>query len=251
MSDIEYLSIGEVAAHFGWTTRVVERLALGGKLPGVEVNGQWRFRREELIDWLDQKIQTLDADRVAELEHQLESELEHEGVLAHGGHHPLASRLAPEGIALGLRADSKQAVLRELTGLAEQTGKVLDRGYLFASLAEREELCSTALPGGVAVCHPRRPAPFAIRESLLCFARTERPVPFGAEDGEPTQLFFLLCTPDDRSHLHSLARLIRVLDRPTLELLRRVATPADAIALISSRELTVDSVADRAAAVKP
>ena len=31
--------------------------------------------------------------------------------------------------------------------------------------------------------------------------------PFGAPDGQPTNLFFLIGCPDDRMHLHTLARL--------------------------------------------
>ena len=65
------LTIGEVAASFGWSTRFVEALVRGEKIPGLEINGTHYFRRDDIIDWLDQKIQTLDAARLGELERKL------------------------------------------------------------------------------------------------------------------------------------------------------------------------------------
>jgi PTS system nitrogen regulatory IIA component len=241
MSNPETLSIGEVAEYFGWTPRFVERLAVGGKLPGSEVGGQWRFRRADLVDWLDQKIQTLDAARVAELEHKLEAELESSGALGRP-HQPgvLASRLSEAGIALHVQADSASVLLKELVDLAGRTGNLRDRELLHASLIEREALCSTALPDGVAICHPRHPVPAALRDALLCFARTEKPIAFGAENGEPTQLFFLLCSLDDRAHLHGLARLVRVLKGPTLAALRRATDAGEVISILRRRELEIE-----------
>src|SRR5690606_26519495 len=182
MNNIEQLlSIGEVAASFGWSTRFVERLAVGGRLPGIEVEGQWRFRREELVDWLDQKLQTLEAPRIAELEFRLEHELEEEGALTVPHPALLTSRLRPDGSELALPGDSKPGGLRALVDVATQTGWVLGPIHLHASLVEREALWSTALPGGVAIVQPRRPVPTAVQDTVLVLGRTARPVPFGAE----------------------------------------------------------------------
>lgn len=241
MNNIEQLlSIGEVAASFGWSTRFVERLAVGGKLPGIEVDGQWRFRREELVDWLDQKLQTLEAPRIAELEFRLEHELEVEGALPVPHPALLTSRLSAEGIELNLPGDSKAGVLRALVDVAVRTGRVLDPTHLHASLVEREALCSTALPGGVAVVHPRRPVPTAVQDTLLVFGRTGQPVAFGAENGESTQLFFLLVALDDRAHLHALARLVRALRGPTLAALKAAPDARAVLEILRDREAEID-----------
>jgi nitrogen PTS system EIIA component len=236
MSDSpEFLTLGEVAANFGWTVRFVERLAATDQLPGVRVEGQWRFRRDELIDWLDQKVQTLEPARIADLEHKLEEELQTASRRTH-----LAPRLSPESIGLDVRVTGKTDVLKELVALAEKSGMLVDRAPLHAALLERESLFSTALPGGVAICHPRRPVPNLVRRTLLAFLRTEQPVPFGAEDGSSTQLFFLIAAIDDRAHLYALARLSRVLRGSTLEMLRLARTPNDIISVIQQREAEVD-----------
>lgn len=236
MSTTELLSLGDVAATLGWTTRFVERLAAVGQLPGVEVNGQWRFRRDDLIEWLDRKIQTLDTKEVADLEQKLEDELRAASRNIH-----IAERLQPEFVALDFRAAGRPDVLKGLVGLAEKSGQVLDSALLHASLVERETLASTALPGGVAICHPRRPAPHLLKRTLLAVLRTEQPVPFGADDGAPTRLFFLIAAIDDRAHLYALARLTRILRGTTLQHLLRASTAETLIEILRSREVEIDA----------
>ncbi|MCC5833410.1 MAG: PTS sugar transporter subunit IIA [Opitutales bacterium] len=241
MKTKDYLSLGEVSAYLGWSTRFVEGLVRGEKLPGLNINGEWRFRREEIIDWLDQKIQTLDAPRISELERQLEADLVSDGVFIAQKPHRLSSQLSLESIGLDQSHSSKRAVLERLVELANYSGRLLDKDHLFASLLERESLHSTALPNGIAICHPRRPLPSAISDYVIAIHRAATPVPFGSEDGESTHLFFLLCAPDDRTHLHGLARLARILDPATIEALKSRETfyPEQVIEIIKEREATL------------
>jgi excisionase family DNA binding protein len=236
MPSTDHLSLGEVAAYLGWTHRFVERLAVGGQLPGVEVEGQWHFRRDELVDWLDRKIQTLDTAKVADLEQKLEGELQ-----AASRNIRIADRLKTEFIGFDVAATGASDVLRQLVGLAEKTGLVTDSVRLRASLIEREALCSTALPGGFAIPHPRRPSPHLVRRTLLAVLRTAKPVPFGGEDGESTRLFFLIAAIDDRAHLYALARLTRVVRGETLQALLLAPTAGELIAIIRAREAEIDA----------
>ena len=235
----EYISIGQLAAYLGWSTRFIEGLVRGEQLPGLESNGQWRFRRDDVVDWLEQKIQTLDAARVSELEAKMESSLLADGTFRTNRADRLTSRLPLKGIALEVQAGSKADLLRSLATVAEATGLLFDREHLLASLIDRESLCSTAMPGGVALCHPRRPVPSIIERQFLCFLRTTSPVDFGADDGEGSSLFFLLCTPDDRSHLHGLARLARILHGSTLELLKAAVTTEDILSILATAEARI------------
>jgi mannitol/fructose-specific phosphotransferase system IIA component (Ntr-type) len=220
----DLLTIGQLAAHFGWSPRIIEGLVRGERLPAVEIDGQWQFRREQVLDWLELKILTLDTARVNELESKLEHSLLADGTFRTRRSDRLASRLPLRGIALDVPVSSKAEVLRALAELAEGTGLVFEKEFLLASLIERESLCSTALPGGVAICHPRRSVPSAIERQFLCFLRSATPVDFGADDGEGTSNFFLLCAPDDRAHLHGLARLARILHVGGLDAVKSAAT---------------------------
>ena len=44
-------------------------------------------------------------------------------------------------------------------------------------------------------------------DSFIAYARSEKPVFFGAPDGAGTRHFFLICANDRDLHLHVLARL--------------------------------------------
>lgn len=239
VNNSEYITIGQLAAYLGWSTRFIEGLVRGEKMPGLEIDGQWRFRRDDVVDWLEQKIQTLDTARVTELEAKMESSLLADGTFRTTRTDRLTSRLPLKGIALDVPAADKTQALESLSTLAEATGLLFDKQHLLDSLVDREALCSTAMPGGVALCHPRRPIPSIIERQFLTFLRTEKPVDFGAEDGEGTTLFFLLCTPDDRSHLHGLARLARVLHAETLEALKNAGTSEEILDILADAESKV------------
>ncbi len=240
MDPNEYLTIGQVTAYLGWTHLFVERLAAGGQLPGIEKEGQWLFRRDELIDWLDQKINSLDAAKVADLEQKLEGELQ-----AASRNIRIADRLKPEFVGIDVPAAGRSEVLEQLVGLAEKTGLVIDGVRLRASLAERETLCSTALPGGFAFCHPRRPAPHLLRRTVLSVLRTAQSLPFGATDGEPTRFVnFLIAAIDDRAHLYAGLRDSRGLfAAKRCGALLRAPTADELIAIIRRREAEIDAAA--------
>ena len=106
-----------------------------------------------------------------------------------------------------MKAKTKASVLRELVGLAEKMWQVCDARELLASLEAREQLCSTGVPGGLALPHPRFQQPYPFESSFIVVGRPIQEIHFGAPDGHPTDLFFLICCQDDRLHLHTLARL--------------------------------------------
>src|SRR5205823_12593679 len=87
---------------------------------------------------------------------------------------------------------------------------------------------STALPSGVAIPHPYRPLPAVLGEAVIAYGRTASGIPFGADLGGLTDIFFLVACRDDRTHLRVLARLSRLLLRPGfLDELRAADTPAE------------------------
>jgi PTS system nitrogen regulatory IIA component len=106
-----------------------------------------------------------------------------------------------------MTAKTKASMIRELVSLAEKTWQVSDPKALLTSLEEREEICSTALPGGLALPHPRFHEPYQFESSFIVVGRPIQEIHFGAPDGRPTDLFFLLCCQDDRLHLLTLARV--------------------------------------------
>lgn len=204
----EQLNEQQVADYLQMDRREVVKLASRGQLPCRKVGGEFVFHKGELDHWAATRLHEWDRRRLAEIER---------GVSEHHGldpHQPLlAGLIPPGGVAVPLPAKTREATLRALVRLAEKAELVYLRDELLDALREREELCSTALIPGVAMPHPRLPLPYDIAKSFLVAGLTASGIPYGAEDGSLTRLFFLVCCKDDRTHLHVLARLAQVLQR--------------------------------------
>jgi mannitol/fructose-specific phosphotransferase system IIA component (Ntr-type) len=154
--------------------------------------------------------------------------------------YPLGSRwIGLEGIDIALAAKTKASVLRELVSLAERTGLVYDARGLLEALEARESLCSTALPNGVAIPHPRQPMPYVSAEPLVCIGRVPAGIGFGSTYGDLSYLFFLVCCHEDRHHLRVLARLMRVLDGDTIGKLRETESAEELLQVLIVKEKEV------------
>lgn len=221
------MTLEELARHIGMDAREVRRLAERGTLPGQMVGGTWRFNSAQMLDWLQRELHTLDEQHIRNIERAM-SDVRDEAVFD--------TLLGPQAVDMNLPARSRASVLRELVALAERTGLVYDRDAIIEALEQRESLGSTALPGGIAFPHPRRPLPYATAEPLLCLARVPTGIPFGAPDGRLTDLFVLICSHEDRRHLQVLARLSLMFQTDLPVRLREVDDPPEALALLLRKE---------------
>lgn len=221
------MTLDELAAHIGMDVREVRRLAESGRLPGQLVGGQWRFNRAQMLDWLQQELHTLSPRDIRNLERAM-TDGEEESVIA--------ARLAVEAIDMAVNAKSRASIIRELVRLAERTGLVYDAPEIIAALEERESVGSTALPGGLAIPHPRRLLPYATAEPLLAIARVPAGLHFGAPDREPTDLFVLVVSHDEREHVKTLARLARLMSSDLPDALRELERPDEVLAAVLTRE---------------
>lgn len=209
----EAMNEQQVAAYVHLDVREVVKLASRGQIPCRKVGGKFQFHRGDVDHWVEIQMHRLDKDRLAGIER---------GVIAHHGieedRRLLTSLVGAHGIAVPLAARTRGAVLRALLDLAEADDLVHARQELADEIAQREELCTTALIPGVAIPHPRHPLPYDIAASFVVVGLTPSGIPYGAADGTLTRLFFLVCCKDDRTHLHVLSRLAQVLhDEATVE----------------------------------
>jgi PTS system nitrogen regulatory IIA component len=122
---------------------------------------------------------------------------------------PVAGPLTrPELIFADLPVTDSRGVLRELAERVAATGLVRDSAALYRALLEREQLGSTGIGRGVAIPHCKLKG---LVQGILAVAIARPPVDFGAPDGDPVALFFLVLSPDDSpaEHLQTLARISR------------------------------------------
>jgi PTS system nitrogen regulatory IIA component len=120
----------------------------------------------------------------------------------------LGSLTGPELIFLGLSAGDRTAVLRTLAEKVAAAGLVGDAGELLRKLVEREQLGSTGIGGGVAIPHCKLQG---LKRGVVAVAMLEQGVDFGAADGQPVRLFFLVVSPSESpaEHLQILAAISR------------------------------------------
>ncbi len=180
----------------------VARLADRGRLPGRKVGGQWRFSRVEINQWLERQIGVSNEDELVQMEGML-------------GRNPgaaaeptisIADMLPLEAIAVPLAAKTRGAAITAMCALAAQTGWLWEPDKMAEAVRVREDLQSTALDNGVALLHPRRPMPGVLSQAFLSLGISPG-IAFGGPRGTITDIFFLICSLEDRGHLRVLARL--------------------------------------------
>jgi PTS system nitrogen regulatory IIA component len=160
-----------------------------------------------VTQWLEQEMRQYSDSQLAAVEQSQRSE-------EVDAHVPVSSLLSVETIQVPFEARTKRSVLEGLIEIAGRTWKVWQPAAVLKAVQEREELMSTAFDNGVAFPHTRQALPDALAESVVAFGRTLSGIPFGAPNNSLTDLFFLVVCRDARTHLHVLARLGRLIQKP-------------------------------------
>ena len=231
----EQMNEKQVAAYLHMDLRELQKLCCRGLIPCRKVGGRFTFCKGDVDHWVEAQMHQLGPRRLAGIEKGVSEHhgFDHDDMLIQG--------LVPSGgLAVPLEARTRDAVIRALVDLADKAGLVCCRDELIDQIRQREELCSTAMIPGVAMPHPRHPLPYDIAASFVVAGLTPSGLPYGAEDGSLTRLFFLICCKDDRTHLHVLARLAQMLhDAAVVEELLAVGDAAEMAATLLRLEQAV------------
>jgi mannitol/fructose-specific phosphotransferase system IIA component (Ntr-type) len=147
----------------------------------------------------------------------------------------LSKLFSPAAMEMNLKATGQEQAFRELIALVPQLNDG-GRAGLLLSLLGRERLGSTALGRAVALPHTRYSVPGVTRPRII-FGRHAEGLDYGAPDGAPVRLLFLLVSPDVSQHLQILSRLTRLLRNNALvEQLMSAATPHQVLRAIDDAE---------------
>jgi PTS system nitrogen regulatory IIA component len=150
----------------------------------------------------------------------------------------LSDLLAPSTIRLNLRSNNRGEVLRELVSyIPEIANRPELQQTLIRALEEREQLHSTGIGDGVALPHARNALVGLVEKPVIVAGRHPQGISFGAIDGQPARLFFLLIAPTVTQHLAMLARISRLLrDAKLRQSLLLADSSEKALALIREAE---------------
>ena len=175
------MTVAELSNYLSLSQRSVYRLV--GDLPAIRVGGRWRFRVTDVEQWL--------------LKQRKATEPQIEPVEELGARLRLLSHSAIDQASLALTEKPETAA----------------RERIYASIMQRESLCSTALHPEVAFPHPREPEKCPLADDRIVVVRAAKPVDFGEIHGYRPRMVFLLLARSASLQLLWEARLSHLLHR--------------------------------------
>ncbi len=202
MSHREF-NLDEVAGYLHVSKTDVELLVRRNEIPFELKGGRKVFRRADIDAWASRRILGFSGDQLTDF-HKTSSAKAHDLSAKHA---IITELVRASSIEPALTSKTKSSVIRDMVKLAERTELLNYPDDLLTGIQEREKMCSTALAGGIALLHAAVHEPYLSEDSFIALGRTLHPIPFGSPDGRTTDIFFLLCAQDDRTHLHILARI--------------------------------------------
>ncbi len=143
--------------------------------------------------------------------------------------------LQTEGIVIGSAASDKKSVIDTLVELHSRCGNLKNAAAFYEQVLIREEEGTTAVGGATAIPHAQGSA---VRRTGLCAMTLTEGIDWGAPDGRPVQLIFLIAAPKQGGeHLAVLSRLITMLMNKTVaRALARAETPEAFLSILEEEE---------------
>ena len=232
----EDFTVESLAAYLHLTPAQVQKAAERERLPGRKVSGQWRFSPADIHHWLEDRLGLQDDEKLAHVEQVLDHSAPSDETAI-----SVADLLSVQAIALPLAARTRRSVIDSMAELAAETGFLWDTDAMAEAVLAREDMQPTALDNGAALLHPRRPMANILAEPLLALGVSPQGIPFGGARGKLTDVFFLICSINERDHLRTLARISRMIsDDSFMEQLRNAGAPENVLDLLAKREAELD-----------
>lgn len=226
-------NLRQAADHVHLEMNVLKHAAQRGEVEAVEHGGDWWFEHRALDEWAQRNL--LASTKRDLIRHH--AAIMNDGRKSHNADWKVSDLFRLDGMSLSMPGKAKAGMVRDMCDLAVKTGLVYDGEGLFKELMEREQSASTAVGQGAAFLHPRFHDPYLFEETFVAYGRSDRPVFFGAPNGEGTRHFFLVCSTDHVQHLNILARLA-VMAHATefLSILDDASSTEEAFAVIRAAE---------------
>ncbi|HIF9229681.1 TPA: PTS fructose transporter subunit IIABC [Photobacterium damselae] len=145
-------------------------------------------------------------------------------------------------INLDLQAATKDQVFAEMAEMLTQQGKVADKEQFIADIYAREELGNTGFEEGVALPHAKS---VAVASPAVAIGVSRQGIEYGAEDGLPSKLFFMIASPDGGAnhHIEVLAELSsKLIEDGFIDAFLAAKTPEEALNLLLADKKEVVAV---------
>lgn len=167
----EILTTEDVANYLRVSERTVYEWAQKGEIPAGKIGTAWRFKKNDIENWVDEKLASPKT--------------------ASGKMHKIAieSFLSPDRIIL-LDYAARHDVLVKLAEVLATAPQIKNAEELSHSILKRESLMSTAIGRGVAIPHVRLPS---VTDLVMAVGLSKKDIlDFDAADGQPVRLVFMI-----------------------------------------------------------
>ena len=169
-----FISIKGVAEKLGVSEKTIYRMVSDNQIPfAVKIGGQWRFKAEEVVDWIDSQKPGVVAPR-KKTDYRIS----------------LADALENGAVLYRIHGTNRDEVIDELLAAHPYTAN-FDAKAIKISLLSRESVASSSLDG-IAWMWPDPALPVYLEKSMVILAFLEHPVDFKALDHRKTELLFLV-----------------------------------------------------------
>ncbi|HEY5653638.1 MAG TPA: PTS sugar transporter subunit IIA [Pontiella sp.] len=173
----EIMTIEEVAAYMRVSERTVYDWAQKGDLPGGKLGTTWRFKREDVENWVNIRLSS-QPSKLAKRSAVTSSAL-----------------LTAERVVILEKADKKEMLTRLVDVLAESPF-ARKRDDLLKGIFDREELMSTGIGFGVGVPHVRIDS---VSELVMAVGVCKEPVvDYSSLDNKPVHIVCMLAARTDQ-----------------------------------------------------
>jgi PTS system nitrogen regulatory IIA component len=189
------LTLAEVAGYLKVAEKTVLRMIQKDEIPCVKIASQWRFNQKLIDDWIVSKMQRTNTDELTILMQKDSNSV------------PLSRLTAEEFILTDIPAGDPETLLTDLSKPLVDAGLVDDHAQFVNKLLSRENMISTSLGNGIAMPHIRNPKENTSSRPVIVIGICRKGIEFGASDGKPVKLFFLIYTNNEIAHLRIIAKI--------------------------------------------
>lgn len=140
-----------------------------------------------------------------------------------------------ELICLDLQATTKQEVFEELIELLSNNHRISDKAQFLNDIQAREEIGNTGFEDGVALPHAKSAA---VSQPAVAIGISRQGIEYGAEDGQPSKLFFMIASPDGGAdhHIEVLAELSsKLIEDGFIERFMQASSSEEALELLLAK----------------
>lgn len=149
----------------------------------------------------------------------------------------LSDILKPENIKVGIAADSKLDVIRDLVDVLAASNEIADPKKVLESVLEREGTRTTGIGNGLAIPHGKSQGTDHL---VMAIGKPAKPIDFHSIDGRPVTIVWMLISPPDQSGLHikALAAISRLMTSDKFRFAINGAATADELFEIVRKQET-------------